>query len=145
MIECGVCAEPVVGIGRIIKRVEVADAAGTAVPIYDLCKAVAKTGGKELAEDLFRTYQAMHHRDPGRIRLKAAKGYVFTVIADELPVRQPRTFEGTPAEAIAQGWEATDRGWICPVCGKGGDAHRPEQSEAGTGGLETFFEETKDL
>ncbi len=143
MRECGVCAVEVAGLGRIIKRVEIVDAAGAAVQVYDLCKLVARTSGKELAEDLFRTYQALHHREPGKIRLKAVKGYVFTVIADEVPVCQPASFDGTPAAAVAAGWELTDRGWICPACKD--DAHRPEVSEAGTGGLETFFEETKDL
>lgn len=143
MIECGVSAEIVAGLVSVIKRVEVTDSAGTVTPIYELCKLVAAEAGKELAEDLFRTYQALHHRDPGKIRLKAVKGYVFTVIADEMPVRQPASFAGTAAEAVAAGWEPTDRGWICPACKN--EAHRPEVSEAGTGGLELFFEETKNL
>jgi hypothetical protein len=151
MIECGVCANDLAKLVRVVKSVGITDPEGKPVKIYDLCKSVAAQEVRlppeidlpSLATDLYRTYQAMHHREPGVVRLKAFKGYIFTVKAEEKPIQQPKSFDGTAAEAKAAGWEPTDRGWICPGCKP--DAHRPEESEAGFGGLEDFFEETRDL
>ncbi len=142
MIECGCCANELAGLARVVKRVTIKTPEAQEIPAYELCKLAAKTS-RQLAEDLFRTFQAMHHRPPGVIRLKAFKGYTFEVSAEEIPVHQPRMFDGTPGQAEAAGWEITPSGWICPTCRP--EAHRPEDSEAGFGGLENFFEETKDL
>ncbi len=144
ILECGVCAQDAAGLDRVVRRVDIATPEGAPIRLYDLCKRAHDAGWSATPEDIRRTFQSLHHRPSGTVsRFKLLRGYTFTTVVERHVVKQPTSFEGAAEEAVAAGWELSERGWICPPCKT--EAHRAAESDAGTGGLVTFFEETKDL
>lgn len=144
MIVCGGCTVEVPELARHVKRVTIAGPDGP----LTLQKLGRRLRGMNLEkitpEDVFHTIQALHRKPGGtRVAYKALKGFVFTVHEDIHPVRQAPKFEGSVEFAVAAGWQKVELGWVCPDCVK--TAHVPDEASRSTGGLEDFFEETKDL